>query len=25
MLSDGSAGRLVTTVTEPAAFLHPHA
>ncbi|WP_434729632.1 helix-turn-helix domain-containing protein [Rhizobium binae] len=23
MLSDGSAGRLVTTVTEPAAFLHP--
>ncbi len=25
MFSDGSAGRLVTTVTEPAAFLHPHA
>ncbi|ANL73560.1 XRE family transcriptional regulator protein [Rhizobium phaseoli] len=25
MLSDGSAGRLVTTVTEPAAFLHSHA
>ncbi|MBX4959507.1 helix-turn-helix transcriptional regulator [Rhizobium lentis] len=25
MLADGSAGRLVTTVTEPAAFLHLHA
>ncbi|WP_064708794.1 helix-turn-helix transcriptional regulator [Rhizobium bangladeshense] len=25
MLADGSAGRLVTTMTEPAAFLHPDA